>query len=186
MGFLDELKKLTQPIDDEDDFYPDADTSLRPTVQPSAAQIQLENTFADEQEAKPEPAAKESASAARPTGGLFAGLGSKRARQPKAKERVVEFNGQEQQVILVNPKTFNEASSLFGHLEQGRSVVMTLDGVPNDTARRLLDFISGITFAMKYKITPISAKTYFVAPENVDLLGTQAEQQQPETDSQYF
>ena len=186
MGFMDELRKLTQPIDDDDDFYPEADTSLRQTAQPSAAQLQMESAFTEETEAKPEPAVKETTAPAKPGGGLFAGLGARRANKPKARERVVEFNGQEQQVILFNPKTFNEASNLVSHLEQNRSVVMTLEGVPNDSARRLLDFISGITFALKYKITPISAKTYFVAPENVDLLGTQAEpQQQPEADSQY-
>ena len=185
MGFMDELRKLTQPYDEDEDFYPEADTSLRQPAQPSAAQIQFENAFAEEPDSKPEPAVKEQAAPAKPAGGFFAGLGAKRAAKPKARERVVEFNGQEQQVILFNPKTFNEASALVDHLEQNRSVVMTLEGVPNDSARRLLDFLSGITFAMKYKITPISAKTYFVAPQNVDLLGAQAEQPQPETDSPY-
>ena len=64
---------------------------------------------------------------------------------------------------------------------------MTLEGVPNDSARRLLDFLSGITFALEGKITPISAKTYFVTPQHVDVLnsGKQPEQQ-PESDGQYF
>ena len=47
-----------------------------------------------------------------------------------------------------------------------------------------LDFLSGITFALQGKITPISAKTYFVTPQNVDILGAQPEQ--PESDGQYF
>ena len=79
-------------------------------------------------------------------------------------------------MILFNPKTFDEAGELVSHLSQGRSVVMTLEGVPTDNARRLLDFLSGITFALNGRITPISAKTYFVTPQNVDVLGSQAEQ----------
>ena len=96
----------------------------------------------------------------------------------------MEFGGSEQQVILFNPKTFDEAGELVSHLGQGRSVVMTLEGIPTDNARRLLDFLSGITFALNGRITPISAKTYFVTPQNVDVLGSQAEQ--AENDGQYL
>ena len=96
----------------------------------------------------------------------------------------MNFGGNETQVILFNPRSFDEAGELVNHLDQYRSVLMTLEGVPTDTARRLLDFLSGITFAMQGKITPVSAKTYFVTPQNVDILGTQGEQ--PISDSQYF
>ncbi len=179
MGFMDELRKLTQPYDDEDDFFEGAETNLRPQAQPSAAQIQFENAFGEETGAKPEPesAPKEAAPkpASAPSGGLFGGFGFKKGAKAK-RERVVEFGGSEQQVILFNPKTFDEAGELVSHLSQGRSVVMTLEGVPTDNARRLLDFLSGITFALNGRITPISAKTYFVTPQNVDVLGSQAEQ----------
>lgn len=189
MGFMDELRKLTQPYDDEDDFFEGAaETNLRPQAQPSAAQIQFESAFGEESGAKPEPEAapaKESApKSSAAGGGFFGGFGFKKAGKPK-RERVVEFGGSEQQVILFNPKTFDEAGELVSHLSQGRSVVMTLEGIPTDDARRLLDFLSGITFALNGRITPISAKTYFVTPQNVDVLGTQAEQQ-AETDGQYL
>ncbi|MBQ1575899.1 MAG: cell division protein SepF, partial [Oscillospiraceae bacterium] len=88
------------------------------------------------------------------------------------------------QVILFNPKTFDEAGELVGHMLQSRSVVMTLEGVPTENARRLLDFMSGIAFALQGKITPISAKTYFVTPQNVDVVGAQSEA--PETGGDYF
>ena len=72
---------------------------------------------------------------------------------------------------LKNAKTFDEAGDLAGYLSQGRSVVLTLECIPMESARRLLDFLSGISFALQGKITPISAKTYFVTPQNVDILG---------------
>ena len=85
---------------------------------------------------------------------------------------------------VFNPRTFDEAGELVNYLNQGHSLVMTLEGLPTDNARRLLDFLSGITFALQGKITPVSAKTYFVTPQNVDILGPQTEQ--PESDGQYF
>ena len=186
MGFMDELRKLTQPYDDEDDFFEGADSSFKAPSQPSAAQLDFENTFGEDTSA-PEPAARKGIKLPSSEGGGFLGnLGIKKS--PKIKnshrEKVVDFGGNETQVILFNPRSFDEAGELVNHLMQNRSVVMTLEGVPTETARRLLDFLSGITFALQGKITPVSAKTYFVTPHNVDLLGAQAEQ--PLSDSAYF
>ena len=185
MGFMDELRKLTQPYDDEDDFYEGADSSLRPQPpQASAAQIQFEGAFGGEAAGKPEPAETQTEKEApkAQSGGLFGGF--KRPGRAKPRERTVDFGGSEQQVILFAPKTFDEAGELVSHLNDRRSVVMTLEGVPTENARRLLDFLSGITYALQGKITPISAKTYFVTPQNVDVLGAQAEQ--PENEGQYL
>ncbi len=183
MGFMDELRKLTQPIDDEDDFFEGANINIKPAPGPSAAQLEFENTFGEEAPSTPEPAKKAAASAAGADGGIFGNL-SKKSVKPKVRtSRPVAAAGGDTQVIF-SPKTFDEAGELMEHLLQGRSVVLTLDSLPMDSARRLLDFLSGITFALQGKITPISAKTYFVTPQNVDILGAQSEQ--PVSDGQYF
>ena len=176
MGFMDELKKLTQPYDDDDDFFEGASESERSSAAAvSAAQMQFESAFGEETPSAAEPAEQKPS---RPTegGGLFGAFGARRAQQkPRTalRERTVNFGGSDTQVILFNPKSFDEAGDLVQHLTQGRSIVMTLEGVPTDLARRLLDFLSGIAYALQGKITPISAKTYFVTPQNVDVLGAE-------------
>ena len=197
MGFMDELKKLTQPYDDEDDFFEGADMARKnePVVTP--AQMAFEDTFAAETEEEPEPA-REPAQPRRSSFFDTLGLGKKDAAAQSAarprpvmprpqrplRERTVNFGGSDTQVILFNPKSFEEAGDLVGYLQMGRSLVMTLEGQPTDRARRLLDFISGITFAMDGKVTPVAGKTYFITPQNVDLVAPQGEQ--PETEGQYF
>ena len=175
MGFMDELRKLTQPYEDEDDYYEGADASAQQAI-PSDAQLEFENAFGGTE--IPERAEDEGDSSAAPQSeggkGIFSGLGRKKPVRPRlAREKTVEFAGTEQQVILFNPKSFDEAGDLVQHLTQGRSIVMTLEGVPTDLARRLLDFLSGIAYALQGKITPISAKTYFVTPQNVDVVGAE-------------
>ena len=190
MGFMDELKKLTQPYDDDDDFFEGASESERSSAAAvSAAQMQFENAFGEESVSAPEPAEKEApAQKAASGGGLFGALGARRASQNRPRnplrERTVNFGGSDTQVILFNPKTFDEAGELVGHMLQGRSVVMTLEGLPTENARRLLDFMSGIAFALQGKITPVSAKTYFVTPQNVDVLSAQNDS--AETGGDYF
>lgn len=176
MSFMDELKKLTQPYDDDDDFFEGANESERSSAAAvSAAQMQFESAFGEESVSNAEPAEKKPSSKGS-EGGLFGAFGSRRSQQkPRSplRERTVNFGGSDTQVILFNPKTFDEAGELVGHMLRSRSVVMTLEGLPTENARRLLDFMSGIAFALEGKITPISAKTYFVTPQNVNVLGAQ-------------
>jgi cell division inhibitor SepF len=104
----------------------------------------------------------------------------------------MNFGGRDTSVILFSPKNFDEAGELVGYLQQESTCVMTLETVPAETARRLLDFLSGIAFALGGKITPVSAKTYFITPQNVDILGAQPQtteaqtEQQPENSGHYF
>lgn len=190
MGFMDELKKLTQPYDDEDDFFEGADAAYRPQPKQQPAPTQagqeqalFESSFAAGQgtpmtyaEAQPQPQPQPQGAPAE--GSLFGNLGKPR------REGRVNFAGREAQVILFSPRSFDEAGEIVNHIRSNRSVVMTLEGLPSDTARRLLDFISGIAYALGGRITPVSAKTYFVTPQNVDILGTQPDG--PETGGQYL
>ena len=88
------------------------------------------------------------------------------------------------QIVLVAPQEYKDASKIADFLRDMKFVVLNLAKTEREVARRLLDFLSGITFALQGKITPVSAKTYFVTPQNVDILGPQTEQ--PESDGQYF
>lgn len=176
MGLMDNLRKLTQPYGEEDDFFEGADSSFAPqnTEPVSEAQLEFENSFAEEPAGAPEPAKKP----AKPprSGGLFSrGSSEQRSSAKPAKSgRGRGAPSSDQSVIRFNPKSFDEAGELVSFLEQGRSLIMSLEEIPSETARRLLDFMSGIAYALNGKITPVSAKTYFITPENVDLLDAQS------------
>ena len=189
MGFMDGIKKLTQPYDDEDDIYEGADPQFKAKTEArvpfiSSAQKAFESSFSGEvaEPDAPPPPPK----APGEGGGIFGNLGFKKSAGPKQsrRERTVNFGGKDTQVVLFSPKGFDEAGELVGYILQNTTIVMTLEGVPTDTARRLLDFMSGIAFALEGKITPVSAKTYFITPQNVDILGAQTEQ--PESAGHYF
>ncbi|MBR3293955.1 MAG: cell division protein SepF [Oscillospiraceae bacterium] len=198
MGFLEKFKQLTQPYDEEDDFYEGADMARKKEPAVTAAQLAYEDTFSAQAAELPEPAEQPEEQGRR--AGFLEGLGfgkreqggqnAPRAKAPAARplrplrERTVSFGGNDTQVILFNPKSFEEAGELVSYLQMGRSLVMTLEGQPTEKARRLLDFISGITFAMEGKVTPVAGKTYFITPQNVDLVAPTIEQ--PESDGKYF
>ena len=192
MGFMDGLKKLTQPYDDDEDFFEGADPNFKPQPKAdpkpavSAAQMAFENSFADTAGPAPEEDPRAQRPAQQEGGGIFGNLGLKKGGgKPRAgRSGTVNVGGRDTSVLLFSPKSFDEAGELVGYLQQELTVVMTLESLPAETARRLLDFLSGIAYALGGKITPVSAKTYFITPQNVDVLGAQAEQ--PESSGHYF
>ncbi len=194
MGLMDELKKLTQPYEDDDDFFEGADVKFKPRVKPQedrtqqqSASNRFEESFGTDVRA-PEPQAEEEEDDT--PGSIFGSLGFKKgAKSQKAPrfpgtDRRMNFGGKESKVLLFSPKNVDEAGELVNYLRSGVTVVLTLEAVDNDTGRRLLDFMSGIAYALSGKITPVSAKTFFVTPQNVDILG--AAQEQPESSGQYL
>ena len=75
------------------------------------------------------------------------------------------------QVVLVKPERFENASEIADHLREKRSVVLNLESANKEIARRLVDFLSGVTYAQDGKIKRIASGTYIITPYNVDIMG---------------
>lgn len=198
MGIIDFFKKMVEPYEDEDDFFEGADERFKPqpTVQAtptvSREQALFERSFADPsapatataqrpaaQKAAPAKAAakqpakafaKQPAQSNQVDGSLFGNLGKKQTAAPKPNR--VNLSGKGSAVILFSPKNIEEARGIADYIRAGSPVVLTLDGLPDDMAIPLFHFISGIAFALDGKVQPVSTRTYFVAPANVDIRGT--------------
>lgn len=191
MGLLDELRKLTQPYDqfdenDESEYRSAPEGGLREQPPVSSAQQAFESSFGAPTPAAPEPARPEPKSAPQGGGGLFGGMKKPAQKARPQRERTVNFGGSDQRVVLFNPQSFDEAGELANYIREGHQVLLTLEGVPLDAARRLLDFLSGVAFALDAKVTPVSAKTYFVAPEDMGMIRPGAQKEQPLNDGQSF
>ena len=151
MGFLDELKKLTRPYDeDEDDYIDDAEVVDAPEDKPRP------NPFAGfgmgDSAAQP-------AAAPRP------------ARPREGKVVSLSSGGSQQQVVLVKPERFETAAEIADQLRARRPVLINLETTPKDVTRRLVDFLSGVAYALDGKVKKIAANTYIITPSNVDLVG---------------
>lgn len=186
MGFMDGIKKLTQPYDEDNDFF---DGAEKPKAAPvaaapvSGAQAEFENTFGMEGAPAPEPARRAAeAEDGDSAGSLFGNLGSRRPR-PAPRERGTNGGGDPAQMMVFTPRCYDDAKQLVGFLKQRRSVVMTMDSLSGEQARRFMDLCSGVALALQGKITPVNGTTYFVTPIDVNIIGSQAP---VESDEQYF
>lgn len=75
------------------------------------------------------------------------------------------------QVVLVKPERFENASEIADHLGEKRTVVLNLESTNKDVARRLIDFLSGVAYALDGKIKKVAVSTFIITPYNVDILG---------------
>ena len=151
MGFLDEIKRLAHPYEDEDvdDFDEDFDVSPRP----------VERRERDRDRDRDR---------ARDT--LFGSAANE--ENERRSNKVVNIHTTTQlQVVLVKPERFENASEIADHLREKRTVVLNLESTNKDIARRLLDFLSGVAYANEGKIKKVAISTYIITPYNVDILG---------------
>ncbi|MDF2945905.1 MAG: cell division machinery factor [Bacillales bacterium] len=93
-------------------------------------------------------------------------------KSPKA--NVVSLSSVQQQakVILLEPRSYSEAQDIADHLKNRRSVVINLQRMNSDQAKRMVDFLSGTVYAVGGDIQKLGVQTFICTPDNVDLSGT--------------
>jgi cell division inhibitor SepF len=92
------------------------------------------------------------------------------ARRPTTVLRPVERarNG-DVRVHLVIPKSFNDAQQVADKFKQAIPVVLNLQGTDTELAKRLIDFASGLTYALDGGMQRIASKVFMLTPRNVQI-----------------
>lgn len=78
-------------------------------------------------------------------------------------------------VIVIEPKTFDDAQQVANCLREKRPVVINFENTDGDDARRIIDFISGTTYALNGEIKKVGHDVFFCAPSNVNVTYTEEE-----------
>ena len=73
--------------------------------------------------------------------------------------------------MLVKPERFENAAEIADHLRDRRTVVLNLEDTNKDIARRLIDFLSGVTYSLEGKIKKVANNTFIITPYTVDIMG---------------
>ena len=83
----------------------------------------------------------------------------------------VNISGNAIELKVVRPESFKNADQIADHLLNRRTVVLNLEAAGKDTAKRLIDFLTGVAFAIKGDIRKVSNNTYVITPGNVTVTG---------------
>lgn len=72
-------------------------------------------------------------------------------------------------VMVVEPFAFDDAQHVADHLKNRKPVVINLENTDKEVAKRMIDFISGTTYALGGTIQKIGNNIFLCAPNNVDV-----------------
>ncbi len=148
MSFWDNVKKFAQPYSDEDyDDYDDAE-GYEEDIEP-APRASRRNAITTHVEPAPEAPAE----------------------SPRFNGKVLNMGGPKQSVVLFRPNSFNDASKAADDLRDRKVVIVNLENVDKPMARRVVDFLSGCSYALDGKARKIAQSTYLFAPNNMDVMG---------------
>ena len=149
MRIIDEMKKIFNPYEDEDDYeegFDDQDVS----------------PFVDDRDRRSDRDRDRDRDRERKSAGAF----------DERRNKVVNIAATTQlKVVLVKPERFEMASEIADHLKEKRTVVINLESTHKDIARRLIDFLSGVAYASEGRIKKIAANTYIITPYHVEMVG---------------
>lgn len=72
-------------------------------------------------------------------------------------------------VMVVEPFSFDDAQHIADHLKNRKPVVVNFENTDKEVAKRLIDFISGTTYAVGGNIQKVGQDIFLCAPNNVDV-----------------
>ena len=84
--------------------------------------------------------------------------------------RAVEAPGRSQmEVHLIVPKSFNDAQQIADKFKANVPVILNLQSAETDLAKRLIDFASGLTYALDGGMQRVADKVFLLTPRNVEV-----------------
>ncbi|PKM63399.1 MAG: cell division protein SepF [Firmicutes bacterium HGW-Firmicutes-21] len=87
---------------------------------------------------------------------------------------------------VVKPERFEAVTQIGDHLLARRTVVLNLEDTNKETVRRIIDFCSGVAFAIEGQIKRVANSTYIITPKNVDVSGDQPEREEVKSQRELF
>ncbi len=88
------------------------------------------------------------------------------------KPNIVGLPTQQQvKVIVIEPKSFEEVQGISDHLKNKKQVIVNLDHTDREISQRLVDFLSGVTYALNGGMQKIGNNIFMFTPSNVIITG---------------
>lgn len=90
----------------------------------------------------------------------------------RGKNKIVSiYQKQGYRIVLYHPDSFSEVKEIVDHLKVGKPIILNLEGREKETARRVIDFLSGAVYAVDGNIQKIGEAVFIFTPENIELDG---------------
>ena len=93
------------------------------------------------------------------------------------KNKVVSMPQAQVRMKICKPTSFEQSEEICNELKERKSVILNLEYVNKDVARRIVDFISGSVHALDGHIEKISNAIFLIAPFNYEIVNDMAREE---------
>ena len=101
---------------------------------------------------------------------LFGRKNNKVVNMPQSQSQAIKM-------VISQPTTFEQSDEICGFLKEKKSVIVNLEYVNKDVARRIVDFISGGVYALDAHIQKVSNSIFLIAPINYEITNEMAREE---------
>ena len=84
---------------------------------------------------------------------------------------------QQVRMVISQPTTFEQAEEICDYLKERKSIIVNLEYVNKDIARRIVDVMSGAVHALDGHIQKISNSIFLIAPTNYEISNEMAREE---------
>ena len=96
-------------------------------------------------------------------------------QKPQQKNNL-SYNGTSAfKLVVIEPKSFDECPKLVDSLKGRRPVIINLENIETETAKKIFDFLSGATYALNGGVQKVASNIFIFAPESVDIASNNPE-----------
>ena len=91
---------------------------------------------------------------------------------PGRKGKVVNIHTTTQlKVVVLQPTTYNDATEITDHLREKKPVVVNLEKLDKESARKIVDFLSGAVYALTGKMQKVANGIILLVPSTMGIAG---------------
>lgn len=90
-----------------------------------------------------------------------------------ASNSAMSINAISLELKVVKPDRYENVTQIADHLLNHRTVVLNLEATNKETARRIIDFLSGVAYSINGQLKRVANNTFVISPDNVNVTGDQ-------------
>ena len=165
MGFMDKMKDLVGIVDEYDEDYGEIsqeEVDRYKAEMSAGAEPPQPRPFSE-----PAPGPRSFGDVEPPQ--RFASAAAPVSGAPQAESRMSRNDSGAFRMVVIEPKSIDECRKLIDNLRANKPVIINLEKVETDLARKMFDFMSGATYALTGTIQRINQNIYLFAPRNVNI-----------------
>ena len=75
------------------------------------------------------------------------------------------------EMVVVKPEKLESVTQIADYLVDRKTILLNLEETNKEVARRLIDFLNGVAYAINGDLRKVATNTYVITPSNVELSG---------------